>query len=142
METPKAVEDNERLIIGLYDNYIKTVLKNRSRTLCHRYYKRMAHECLIDDFNKYFLNMGSIDEISDTNVIDIQGLHCEIHNENVYNALILLPTNQLIVIILWYWYGRCTREIAEYFEVTDRTIRNWHNQAILFLRKQLRKVRT
>ena len=101
MDTPKAVEDSERFITALYDSYMKTVLKNRSRTLCRRYYKQITHEYLIDNPDKYFqsaYNTGKC--IADTNMIDIQGLHCEIHDDSVYDALMILPTKQLIVIIL------------------------------------------
>lgn len=141
VKTPKTDKDTEQLIIGLYDSYIKTVLKNRSRTLCRRYYKRMTHECLIDDPNKCESKLHSnITHIASINIVDIQELHCEIYNDKIYDALMLLPTKQLIVIVLWYWYDWSTQEIAEYFNVTDRTIRNWHHQSILFLREKLRKV--
>ena len=139
--TPKATEISERLITELYDSYMKTVLKNRSRTLCRRYYKQISYECLTDNLDEIFQTaLHKADHIAKTNMIDIQGLHCEVHDDRVYEALLSLPKKQLIAVILWYWYDQSPREIAKYFNVTDRTIRNWHCMAIQVLRKKLRKV--
>lgn len=141
METPNVPGEGDQIVVALYDSYIKAVLRNRSRTLQKRYYRRAGRESLVADPTQYLDTQAlSMDWLVDKSVISIEGLHCEVSDDLMYQALMSLPPTLLLVVIMWYWKAQKTQEIASYFGVSSRTILNWHNKAINLLRERLRRV--
>ena len=138
MKNPQEPSDEDRIITALYDSYMKTVLRNRSRTLQRRYYRRAGHESVAENPVKYLPLIADHNHGSENgNVIEIQGYRCVVGTDSMYEALISLPPKLLIVVVMWYWYAYKTQEISDYFGVSSRTILNWHNKAIALLRDSL-----
>lgn len=136
MNTPEVC-DEAWIIASLYDNYIKASLKNRSRSLKRQYYRQVNCNMLAAEMQS---GMTQFVEDESKNVIVAQGFKCEVSDDDMYQALISLPEKLLVIIILWYWYAWDTKSIARYFDVTSRTILNWHDRAITILRESLREV--
>lgn len=142
MTTPHVPGEDGQVITALYDSYMKAVLRNRSRTLQRCYYKHAGRESLVADPAEYLRGMeGHIGAADDKNVIEIQGFRCEVSDDAMYRALLSLPTKLQLVVIMWYWHAYKTQDIASFYSVSCRTIRNWHNRAIELLRDSLLKIR-
>ena len=51
-------------------------------------------------------------------------------DEKLYLSMLSLPHQLLGVLLLKYWDGMYDADIAAYFKVTSRTVRNWRTRAI------------
>lgn len=139
MDDPRMTGEESQMIVELYDSYMKTVLRNRSRTLQRRYYKRAGIESITAEPAEYLTKAAAEDGSSNKSVIEDHGFRCEVNDNRMFEALTALPVNLRLVIVMWYWYSKRTQEIAEHFGVSGRTILNWHNKALAILRDKLRK---
>ena len=85
---------------------------------------------------QYLFEMQIQEDIYPSEYLILKGANyiCVITSEQLYNAMLELPEKQREVLILDFWYGYTDIEIASYFCVTSRTIRNWRKKAFTAIR--------
>ena len=134
---PCRVEDEDWNVVALYDSFIKKVLKNRSRTLKKRCYRHAQYNKLITV--QLFQNRtSSLSQTCENNVLFIDGVTIQIENDALYEALLTLPEQYFLVIMLTFWFEYSSNALATRFHVTDRTIRNWREKALTELQRRLK----
>ena len=136
MTRPYVICKEEHEVIALYDSFIKKVLKNRSRTLKKRYYHQ-AQCGELATIQLFCRQNNSLQPTYENEILLVDGLPIHIESNALYEALLTLPEQHLLVIMLTFWFEWSTTELAKRFHVTDRTIRNWREKALSELQKQL-----
>lgn len=139
MTHPFNSNDNDQIVVELYDSFMKKLLRNRSRTLKKRRYRYATHEFSVSDPTTH-MKQPHVDDGAGTNTLSIQGYAAEIMSDFLYNALLALPEDLRLVIVLLYWFDWTTQDVAIRCNVTERTIRNRRDKALMGLRKMLEGV--
>lgn len=137
MTLPYEIDDEDCDVVALYDSFIKKVLRNRSRTLKKRCYRHAQYgrSVAVQLFSNRILNAQ---QTCEKNILLIDGVTIQIENDALYEALLTLPEQYLLVIVLTFWFEWSSNALAERFHVTDRTIRNWREKALTELQRQLK----
>lgn len=135
MTHPYEQEKEDWDVIALYDSFIKKVLRNRSRTLKKRKYRYTRCRTEIREFSSQAFNLQ---QTCESNALFIDGVTIQIENDALYEALLTLPKQHFLVIVLTFWFEYSSNALATRFHVTDRTIRNWREKALTELQKQLK----
>lgn len=134
---PCSAADEEWSVVALYDSFIKKVLKNRSRTLKKRSYRHAQYNKLVTA--QLFQDETSLlKKTFENNVLFIDGTAIQIENDALYEALLMLPKQHFLVIVLTFWFECSSNTLAARFHVTDRTIRNWREKALTELQRRLK----
>jgi len=112
----------------MFDSYCKKVMSNAGKNYKRIYYRQRKFEIIKDqDYINNFKNSQS--EPKEILRIKVEKLECEVKNELLYSALILLPKKHLIIIILSFWYDWKKKAISAYLGLDMKTIYNYKRRA-------------
>ena len=124
-----APSHNAERACAMFDSFCKAVIRNASRNLKRDYVYRRKRE--ITGVDETWLDAG---ECSDTYPCEDLYLRagafsCSISNEKLYQAILSLPEQQRIVLILDFWCEWPDTQISKYLGVTARTVYNLRQRA-------------
>lgn len=128
--------NDNKCIIAIFDSYAKTVMRNECRNAADEEKRKRKREDVGTERMQYLFEMQIQEDIYPSEHLILKGANyiCVITSEQLYNAMLELPEKQREVLILDFWYGYTDIEIASYFCVTSRTIRNWRKKAFTAIR--------
>lgn len=131
-----SLSESNSVAMAMFDSYSKTVMRNLSRDEIAKINKRTYHEIGGMEVMKYVAETyGKEDTYPSEFVITGEHGHsCVITTERLYEAMIRLKECQKEVLILEFWYGLSRREVADLFNVSERTISEWKRKAFNFIR--------
>lgn len=134
---PSDINRIQKMFFG----FCKKVLRNSLSNYYRRESIRYAHETPMQDdlFLSHHLLRTSDIHPSDYYVLQICCWSANIEDEHLYYALTQLPENQLVVIVLYYWYDLAEAEIANILHVPRPTVHYRKSQAIKRLQRYLTK---
>lgn len=134
MLTP--LKDKE-CIIGMYDSYAKTVMRNQCRNVIKLKRRRQQKEMVATEKMQYLFEEQPHEDIypSEHLVLFGDNYTCVITSEKLYQAMMCLPEGQKAVLILDFWYGWTDRQIAAQLGITVRSVYNRRQKAFDSIRK-------
>lgn len=120
MSTPKTKEER---LLEMFDSFCNTTIDNAVKHYQRKHSILNGREIatspeIVDEYE------GSDGSYRPTFHIRVDELSCEVNDETLYNALLTLPKKEMQVLILDFWYLLRDKEIADYLEVTVRTVYN------------------
>lgn len=124
-------EEQKSIDLAISMSFIDTVIDNVSYDL-HKVRKQYKeNEIIGTEAISYAANtMGKNDEYPVEHIVtDQHGHKCSITTEWLYQAICNLDERQKEVLILKFWYGKPSQNIARMLGVTVRTIYNWQQEA-------------
>ena len=123
------------IIISMFDSFCKTVLRNLSRNIRRRLKKQAQRQVTIPDVQEILYESVYNDQYStDRFIIQVRDFEIGMYFECVYNALSALPEKQLLVLTLDFWYCWPVKDIANYLEVSEKTVYNLRLRAFKAIR--------
>lgn len=124
----------EERLCAMFDSYCKKVISNESKNYKRLHYRRKKYE-LIKEVE--FINSleGVSSERNDTLKINLGKFSCEIQDETLYKAMLLLPTKHLLIIVLSYWYDWKKKEISSYLGLDAKTVYNYRKKSFELIKK-------
>lgn len=126
MSTPT---DRDARLCQMFDSYCKSVQDNTAKYLRRKGGIRTQREETIDIDTLIDLLPYEDDYSSHKFMVFADELFSEINSELLYNAFLSMPVNQRKVLILDFWKGWGDQKIAEYLEVSVRTVYNLRQRA-------------
>lgn len=132
MSTPS---EREKRLCEMFDSYCKSVLDNTSKYLLRKTGTRAQREEIHDPDAMIDLFPQEDEYPSNRFIVFADELTCEVHSETVYKALMSMPEKQRKVLILDFWHDWQDKQIAEYLEVTLRTVYNLRQRAYRTIRR-------
>ena len=129
-----------QMICELYDSFVKSALRNKSRTLVRDYLRIAKHEQLVWDIEG-FDQEGRTEEyeVDAGYEIVIHNIVCTVYSEQLYQAFLSLDEKVLLVLILQYWEYMPDEEIAAFCHITTRAVRKRRQKAILQLKEHMQR---
>ena len=124
-----APTDRDKRLCQMFDSYCKSVQDNTAKYLRRKGGIRAQREEIIDIDTLIDLLPYEDDYSSHRFMVFADELSCEINSELLYNAFLSMPLNQRKVLILDFWKGWGDQKIAEYLEVSVRTVYNLRQRA-------------
>lgn len=123
-------------ICAMFDSYCKTVLRNASRNEKRALVNRDKYEAVGSEQIQYLFDADGQEDTypSSQLVIRMDKFSCVILSETLYLALLSLPENQRVVLLLDFWYHWTDEQIAAYLRVTPRTVYNLRQRAFKAIR--------
>lgn len=115
-----------------FDCYCKTVLTNKMRDYKVEEARRREKEISLE---LLWNEVGTYEEQFFVKVVRIDENELELENEELHNALLLLPKDKSQIIIFYYFYGMTDKEISESLNLNRTTVRNRRYSALATLRK-------
>ena len=97
-----------QMICELYDSFVKSALRNKSRTLVRDYLRIAKHEQPVWDIEG-FDQEGRTEEyeVDAGYEIVIHNIVCTVYSEQLFQAFLSLDEKVLLVLILQYWEYTC-----------------------------------
>ena len=126
----KSYADIERR----FDCYCKTVLTNKMRDYKVEEARRREKEISLE---LLWNEVGTYEEQFFVKVVRVDENEFELVNEELHNALLMLPDDKSHIIISYYFYGMTDKEISEGMNLNRTTVRNRRYSALATLRKIL-----
>jgi RNA polymerase sigma factor (sigma-70 family) len=125
----------------MFDSYCKTVLRNASRNIKRTQVNRKKHEVVGDEQTQYLFDQQGSEETYPFLhlMLHADKFSCVVFNEMLYAALLALPDQQRMVLMLDFWHGWSDGKIAKYMEVTPRTVYNLRQRAFKAIRSYFEK---
>lgn len=128
-------ERHKQRIVEMFDSFCKTVSRNYSRNLKRakaNYEKHYSQEPI-----DLLLELWGQEDVypSVSLSLYVNGYPCVIESETLYNALLSLPEQQRMVILLDFWQDLTDAEISKQMEVATRTVYNLRKRAFLAIKK-------
>lgn len=118
-----------------FDAFIKTCLRNELRDI-EKFQKSIKeNEVTRADVNLLVIDIHS-DEISLPDFV-VEGLPISIENDDLLRALKKLKEKERVLVLLIHFLGYKPREVAQKYEVCEKTVYNWNKKIIDFLRKTM-----
>lgn len=135
---PPSDEDRIR---KMFFGFCKTVLRNALSNYYRHESPYYTHESLVVDDRDFFNLRFTVSNKypSDYHVLRVDRFSAHIEDDCLYRSLKQLTENQLVVIILYYWYDLTEDEIATRLKTPRPTIHYRKSQALRQLRKHLMK---
>lgn len=130
-----APSDREKRLCEMFDSYCKSVQDNTAKYLRRKGGVRVQHEDIVDPDAMIYLLPHEDEYSSHRFMVFADELSCEINNELLYNAFLSMPVSQRKVLILNFWKGWKDQKIAEYLEVSVRTVYNLRQRAYRTIRR-------
>ena len=124
-----APSDREKRLCEMFDSYCKSVQDNTSKYLLRKMTTRAQREGIYDPDTIIDLFPQEDEYPSDRFIVFADELTCVVSNEILYKALMSMPEKQRKVLILDFWHDWKDKQIAEYLEVTLRTVYNLRQRA-------------
>lgn len=124
-----APTDRDKRLCQMFDSYCKSVQDNTGKYLRRKGGIRAQREEIIDIDTLIDLFPQEDEYPSDIFIVFADELTCMVSNEIVYKALMSMPEKQRKVLILDFWHDWKDKQIAEYLEVTLRTVYNLRQRA-------------
>lgn len=130
----------ERLC-AMFDSYCKTVLRNASRNIKRTQKNRNKHVVMASEQLQYlFDQQGGEDTYSLYHLtIHADKFSCVVFNETLHRAMLALPEQQRMVLMLDFWKGWPDEKIAKHIRVTTRTVYNLRQRAFKAIRSCFEK---
>lgn len=137
---PDPSDKAERLC-AMFDSYCKTVLRDASRNEKRALANRMKREAVVNESMQYLFDTESHEDTypSEQLVIRADKFSCVIFNDLLYQALLSLPENQRMVLMLDFWYHWTDEKIATHLGATPRTVYNLRQRAFKAIRDTFEK---
>jgi len=117
-----------------FDCYCKTVLTNKMRDYRVEEARRREKEISLE---LLWNEVGTYEEQFFVKVVRVDENEFELVNEELHNALLMLPDDKSHIIISYYFYGMTDKEISEGMNLNRTTVRNRRYSALATLRKIL-----
>lgn len=132
-----APSNKAERICAMFDSYCKTVLRNASRNEKRTLANRKKHEVIGSEQIQCLFDANGREDIYPTAqlVIKVDKFSCVLLNDTLYLALLSLPENQRIVLLLEFWYHWTDEQIATYLGVTSRTVYNLRQRTFKAIRR-------
>lgn len=127
--------DREKRLCQMFDSYCKSVLENTSKYLWRKAGLHSQREEIVDIAVIADLLPQRDNYPSHRFIIFADELSCEVENEFVYNAFMLMTDKERKVLILDFWKGWKDKQISEYLGVTVRTVYNLRQRAYKTIRR-------
>lgn len=130
----------ERLC-AMFDSYCKTVLRNASRNIKRTQANCKKHMVMAGEQIQYlFDQQGDEDTYSLYHLtIRVDKFSCVVFSETLHKAMLALPKQQCMVLMLDFWNGWADEKIAKYMQVTPRTVYNLRQRAFKAIRSYFEK---
>lgn len=130
----------ERLC-AMFDSYCKTVLRNASRNIKRTQINREKHVIMAGEQLQYlFDQQGGEDTYSLYHLtIHADKFSCVVFNETLHRAMLALPEQQRMVLMLDFWKGWPDEKIAKNMQITTRTVYNLRQRAFKAIRSCFEK---
>lgn len=122
-------------ICAMFDSYCKTVLRNASKNEKRALANRKKREIVTDERIQIDAIRHEDTYPSTQLVIREEKFSCVISSDKLYMALLSLPENQRVALILDFWYRWKDEKIAIYLNVTPRTVYNLRQNAFKAIRR-------
>lgn len=138
MSHPQKSKSDDQAICEMFDSFVKTALRRKSRNLVRDYLRRAKHEQPAWDIEGYEKegNVGQYDSVMAFE-ISVKGYVCTVYSEEVYQAFLSMDEKLLLVVILQYWENLRDDEIAEVCHISTRAVRKRRQKAILYLKEHM-----
>lgn len=132
-----APSNKAKRICAMFDSYCKTVLRNASRNLKRAQANREKKEFVGEEPMHYLLDLIYHEDSypSEQLVLYADKFSCVVYDETLYFALLSLPEQQRAVLLLDFWHDWTDEKIADYLEVTPRTVYNLRQRAFHSIRR-------
>jgi len=124
-----APSDREKRLCEMFDSYCKSAQDNTSKYLLRKMATRAQREEIHDPDVMIGLFPQEDEYPSHRFIVFADELTCVVSNEIIYKALMSMPEKQRKVLILDFWHDWKDKQIAEYLEVTLRTVYNLRQRA-------------
>ena len=121
MSTPT---DRDKRLCQMFDSYFKSVQDNTGKYLMRKGSLRAQREEIVDSSALIDLLPQEDEYPSDRFIVFADELTCMVSNKILYEALMSMTEKQRKVLILGFWHDWKDKQIAEYLEVTLRTVYN------------------
>ncbi len=127
---------NEECLVAMYDSYAKTVMRNECRNATKARHLRQERETVGAKAIQYlFDEQAHIDIYPSEHLMLANNAHlCVVTDERLYQAMLRLPCGHRDVLILEFWFGWTDLQIAQYLNVSKRTVYNWRQSAFRSIR--------
>lgn len=132
-----APSNKAERICAMFDSYCKTVLRNASKNEKRALANRNRYEVTTSEQIQYLFDADGHEDTypSAQLLIRMDEFSCVILSDTLYLALLSLPENQRMVILLDFWYHWTDKQIAMYLRVTPRTVYNLRQRAFKAIRR-------
>lgn len=112
------------------------VIKNECSNIKRAAGIRKDHDATGEEPMEYLLELLSHEDAYSVEnlILDVDGKHCVVESEVLYDALKSLPDDQRNVILYDFWLELKDRKISERLEVTVRTVYNLRQRAFKRIR--------
>lgn len=133
-------KSENQMICELFDSFVKSALRNKSRTLARDYLRTAKYEQPVWDIECYD-HEGRSEEyrVEAGYEIKIQDFVCTVYSEQLYQAFLTLDEKILIVLILQYWRYMPDDEIASFCHITTRAVRKRRKKALFLLKEHMKR---
>jgi len=120
----------------MFDSYCKTVMRNTSKNLKRTKANEQKNVVVGYEQMQYILNLQDHDDTypSEYLIIHAGKFSCVVFREILYKAMISLPKQQRMVLILDFWYGWPDEKISKYIKISARTVYNLRQRAFKTIR--------
>lgn len=138
MQQPLQNKSEKQVICELFDSFVKTALRRKSRNLVRDYLRRLKYEEPVWDVENYEKD-GIIeqDENGIPNDLVVDQISYRIQCEELYMAFLSLDEKEKTVLILQYWHNMRDVEIAEHCHISTRAVRKRRRKGIQQLREYM-----
>lgn len=130
-----APSGRDKRLCEMFDSYCKSVQDNTAKYLQRKGGVRAQREEIVNPDAMIDLYSHEDEYSSHRFMIFADELSCEINSELLYNAFLSMPVSQRKVLILDFWKGWKDQKIAEYLEVSVRTVYNLRQRAYRTIRR-------
>lgn len=128
---------NEERLASRFDCYCKKIIRNARRDVGRKHKRQWSRELAMSALCEDAPCMDIYP--SDSLIVTAGEHHCTVGSPVVYRCLMVLPEREREALVLKYFYKWKDEQIANYFDVTTRTVRDWRKRAIQIMRDRCAK---
>ena len=125
-------ESEQAAACAMFDAFCKEVLRNTVFNYKKKMKRDLRRELITPEPEEFIKSNDAVVDsyATDHLYIFFDGRSYPMDDEKLYLSVLSLPRQYLGVLLMKYWDGLQDAEIADHFNVTARTVRNWRGRAI------------